>query len=45
MSVQTGSKVNYGKNISELESILKGKQRLEDFVNKLEKEMKEASCQ
>jgi excinuclease ABC subunit C len=34
---------NYGKNISELESILKGKQRLEDFVNKLDKEMKQAS--
>ncbi|MGB9124957.1 MAG: excinuclease ABC subunit UvrC [Nitrosotalea sp.] len=34
---------NYGKNIAELESILKGKQRLEDFVNKLDKEMKQAS--
>src|SRR6202158_386920 len=37
------AQVNYGKNISELESILKGKQRLEDFVNKLDKEMKQAS--
>ena len=34
---------NYGKNIAELESILKGKQRLEDFVNKLDLEMKQAS--
>lgn len=34
---------NYEKNISELESILKGKQRLEDFVNKLDSEMKQAS--
>ena len=34
---------NYGKNISELESILKGKQRLEDFVRKLDLEMKQAS--
>ncbi|MGI0070079.1 MAG: UvrB/UvrC motif-containing protein, partial [Nitrosopumilaceae archaeon] len=33
----------YGQHISELESILKGKQRLEDFVMKLETEMKEAS--
>ncbi|TRZ78962.1 MAG: excinuclease ABC subunit UvrC [Nitrosopumilales archaeon] len=37
------AQVNYGKNISELESILKGKQRLGDFVNKLDKEMKQAS--
>jgi excinuclease ABC subunit C len=37
------AQVNYGKNITELESILKGKQRLEDFVNKLDKEMKNAS--
>lgn len=34
---------NYGKNIAELESILKGKQRLEDFVNRLDQEMKQAS--
>jgi excinuclease ABC subunit C len=34
---------NYGKNIAELELILKGKQRLEDFVNKLDQEMKQAS--
>lgn len=34
----------YGQHISELESILKGKQRLEDFVKKLEIEMKEASA-
>ena len=34
---------NYEKNISELESILKGKQRLEDFVGKLDSEMKQAS--
>lgn len=34
---------NYGKNIVELESILKGKQRLEDFVSKLDLEMKQAS--
>jgi excinuclease ABC subunit C len=34
---------NYGKNILELESILKGKQKLGDFVNKLDIEMKEAS--
>ena len=33
----------YGKHISELESILKGKQRLEDFRKKLENEMKDAS--
>ena len=37
------AQVNYGKNIADLESILKGKQRLEDFVNKLDKEMKNAS--
>ena len=37
------AKVNYSKNIAELESILKGKQRLEDFVNKLDREMKQAS--
>lgn len=34
---------NYGKHIADLESILKGKQRLEDFVNKLDLEMKQAS--
>jgi excinuclease ABC subunit C len=34
---------NYGRNILELESILKGKQRLEDFVDKLDVEMKQAS--
>lgn len=34
---------NYGKHIDDLESILKGKQRLEDFVNKLDLEMKQAS--
>jgi excinuclease ABC subunit C len=34
---------NYGKHIADLESILKGKQRLEDFVNKLGVEMKQAS--
>jgi excinuclease ABC subunit C len=34
---------NYGKHIDDLESILKGKQRLEDFVKKLDLEMKEAS--
>jgi excinuclease ABC subunit C len=34
---------DYGKNITELESILKGKQRLEDFVNRLDIEMKQAS--
>src|SRR5207245_8892301 len=33
----------YGKHISELESILKGKQRLEDFRQKLENQMKDAS--
>ncbi len=33
----------YGKHISDLDSILKGKQRLEDFVMKLAREMKEAS--
>ncbi|MBI3841655.1 MAG: excinuclease ABC subunit UvrC [Thaumarchaeota archaeon] len=33
----------YGKHIAELESILKGKQRLEDFRQKLENEMKDAS--
>ncbi|MDE1829420.1 MAG: excinuclease ABC subunit UvrC [Thaumarchaeota archaeon] len=33
----------YPEHIAELESILKGKQRLGDFVAKLEKEMKEAS--
>ncbi len=33
----------YGKHIAELESILKGKQRLEDFVNNLNLEMKQAS--
>jgi len=34
---------NYGKHIADLESILKGKQRLEDFVNNLNLEMKQAS--
>ena len=34
---------DYGKHIADLESILKGKQRLEDFVNKLDAEMKQAS--
>ena len=34
----------YGKHVLELESTLKGKQRLEDFVKKLELEMKEASA-
>jgi excinuclease ABC subunit C len=33
----------YGLHIAELESILKGKQKLEDFSQKLENEMKEAS--
>ena len=33
----------YGKHISELESILKGKQKLEDFRKKLENEMQDAS--
>ncbi len=37
------AKQNYGKNLSELESILKGKQKLEEFVIKLEKEMNQAS--
>ncbi len=34
---------DYSKHISDLESILKGKQRLEDFVKNLEKEMNHAS--
>src|SRR5574340_1187979 len=34
---------DYAKHISDLESILKGKQRLEDFINKLDQEMKQAS--
>ncbi|MGI0018388.1 MAG: excinuclease ABC subunit UvrC [Nitrosotalea sp.] len=34
---------DYGKHIADLESILKGKQRLEDFVNNLGLEMKQAS--
>ncbi|MDE1814432.1 MAG: excinuclease ABC subunit C, partial [Thaumarchaeota archaeon] len=34
---------DYSKHISDLESILKGKQRLEDFVKNLEKEMTQAS--
>ncbi|SMH70965.1 excinuclease ABC subunit UvrC [Candidatus Nitrosotalea okcheonensis] len=34
---------DYNKHISDLESILKGKQRLEDFVKNLEKEMIQAS--
>ena len=33
----------YTKHIADLEAILKGKRRLEDFVTKLEEEMKEAS--
>lgn len=33
----------YGKGVEELESILKGKENLEDFCHKLEKEMSEAS--
>jgi excinuclease ABC subunit C len=38
------AQVRYGHHISELESILKGKQRLGDFVKKLETEMQEASA-
>src|SRR5574340_1311832 len=34
---------DYAKHISDLESILKGKQRLEDFINKLDQDMKQAS--
>ena len=34
---------DYSKHISDLESILKGKQRLEDFIKNLEKEMIQAS--
>lgn len=34
---------NYAKNVADLESILKGKQRLEDFVKKLEGQMRQAS--
>lgn len=34
----------YGKHVSELESILKGKQRMEDFVKKLQVEMSQASA-
>jgi excinuclease ABC subunit C len=34
---------DYNEHISDLESILKGKQRLEDFVKNLEKEMRQAS--
>ncbi|MDH2908393.1 MAG: excinuclease ABC subunit UvrC [Candidatus Nitrosotalea sp.] len=34
---------DYSKHISDLESILKGKQRLEDFVKNLEKDMTQAS--
>ncbi|MDE1727850.1 MAG: excinuclease ABC subunit UvrC [Thaumarchaeota archaeon] len=34
---------DYNKHISDLESILKGKQQLEDFVKNLEKEMIQAS--
>src|SRR3989441_12335820 len=34
----------YGKNVERLESILKGKQKLVDFVKTLEKEMKDASA-
>ena len=34
---------DYGTHISDLESILKGKRRLEDFVNKLDQDMKQAS--
>jgi len=34
----------YAQHVEDLESILKGKQRLEDFVKNLEDEMKEASA-
>ena len=34
---------DYGTHISDLESILKGKRRLEDFVIKLDQDMKQAS--
>jgi len=34
---------DYGNHISDLESILKGKRRLEDFVIKLDQDMKQAS--
>ena len=34
---------NYPKNIAELESILKGKQQMQDFVKKLQSDMKQAS--
>ncbi len=34
----------YGKNVEHLESILKGKQKLVDFVKTLEKEMRESSA-
>jgi excinuclease ABC subunit C len=34
----------YGQHVSDLESTLKGKQRLEDFVKRLEAGMKEASA-
>ncbi|HJT10935.1 MAG TPA: excinuclease ABC subunit UvrC [Candidatus Nitrosotalea sp.] len=36
-------RIQYPEHITELESILKGKQKLGDFVEKLESEMKEAS--
>src|SRR5574337_1791430 len=38
------AQIRYGQHISDLESILKGKQKLEDFVKKLESQMKEASA-
>ena len=37
------AQVKYGQHISDLESILKGKQKLEDFVKKLETQMMDAS--
>lgn len=39
-----GAQEKYCQHISELESILRGKQRMEDFVKKLEFEMKQASA-
>src|SRR5574338_1574977 len=36
------AQTRYGQHISDLESILKGKQKVEDFVKKLESQMKEA---
>jgi excinuclease ABC subunit C len=38
------AQTRYGRHISDLESILKGKQKLEDFVRKLESQMREASA-